>query len=228
MKIKLIIILVVLFLSLLAYKYLLYLKEKADLKKSLTTKCYFAYKQTHAIAMALNYCAFYEAQKLDMPTSGALELSLFKAYENRDPATQLIENMPHAILHRGTYVDPFISGEHGVTITNWRYKQRDDWTPRTMSLRGSPLDYMTDKKDIFLTFYAGPDGDYDYDRSHINLGSIYVPQQSFIILDVPFSCIVPFVDSPNVIQYDPTNGLISNGDIVWPIYRSKEGLWVRG
>ena len=209
------------------YRYILYTKKRSELRKRITNQCYFAYKQNISISTALGCCAFYDGEKVGIPTSGTLKMMYFKEYENRDPATNLIENMPYAILHRGTYIDPFISGENGVTITNWRYRQRDDWTPRSMSLRGSPLYYITDREHVFLSIYAGPDE--DYDNISLNIEKVSIPDR-FSFFDWPLSIIFPhnYNLSADIIEYDPTNGLISNGDIVWPIYRYDHKSWVCG
>ncbi len=86
---------------------------------------------------------------------------------------------------------------------------------------------MTNNKDLILTIFAGPDG--DIDNVNIDLQKISWPKDLIQILAFPNNYwVIPKIYHPDIIQYDPTNGIYSNGDIVWPIYYNDVYGWLPG
>ena len=103
-----------------------------------------------------------------------------------------------------------------MTITNWGYRKDDK---QTFTLKGIPLTYITNNKNIFLIVYSGPDGDIDI--KSIDLNDLSIPEYFFSKLIPPQPSLhnirTPIVPGLEDKQYDPTNGLSSNGDIIWSL-----------
>jgi hypothetical protein len=118
------------------------------------------------------------------------------------------------ILHDNILIDPFIKGEKRVTVKNFKERREDNIfrpVPTEITLGGAPLSYVFDKEIIFLLLlFGGPDCDYDINISDISLDNIYNGNKGYIYSH--------YIDIPQFIHYDPTNGIISNGDIAVLIY----------
>jgi len=135
-------------------------------------------------------------------------------YENHNNIDSNIEdeinstNIPNyqkenIILHDNCYIDPFLSGNKRVTVKNWKWAG-EDCIPTEMTMSGSPLHYILDVDGNIIIAFAGPDGKLD------------LKYNDNIIKDIIHEEIYSFVDyHSNVIEYDPTNGLTSSGDIIF-------------
>jgi hypothetical protein len=118
-------------------------------------------------------------------------------------------------------IDPFPNGEIESTMIQKKYTPVRLESEKIIlfkeTMKGSNINYITNKEDLFLLIFAGPDGDIDNDnidfnkfnlKGYQNIRSHHFNQDQWVI---------PKINHPDIIQYDPTNGLYSNGDIIWPI-----------
>ncbi len=107
------------------------------------------------------------------------------------------------ILHDNCYIDPFVHGNNRVTVKNWKWAG-EDWIPTEMTMSGSPLHYIMDVDGNIIIAFAGPDGKLD------------LKHNDNVIKNIIHEKFHSFVDyHSNVIEYDPTNGLTSSGDIIF-------------
>ena len=134
---------------------------------------------------------------------------LFQIYFNNDSQFQNEELK---------MVDPFLKGKetNRVAMNNmdgWLIK---GWTPQYFTYLGARAIYKKFDNDTIIWIFAGPDKDIDNDISHITKENL---------IDVPyptnFTNVLPQTGKLKVLQYDPTNGIKSNGDIVW-ILKTKD------
>jgi hypothetical protein len=130
-----------------------------------------------------------------------------------------------AIPHDSLFVDPFVKGKLSVTIDHWT-TSIDDEFPENIIIKGGPLHYVSNNKNILLLIYAGPDGDIDNINLELQNDTITPGVSSGITSLRYLQSYIPYVNinGLNLIQYDPTNGLMSNGDVVWGIYRSPDWM----
>lgn len=184
----------------------------------IVNKVYFAYKEIldlkHTIDLDYNTT---EINKI--PTKGIIGSAIFKK-ESIIYGPKLYDNV---------LIDPFLLGDKQVEILDWRFRPRDDWgPPETMKMKGEPLPYLTNNKDLILAIFAGPDR--DIDNVNIDLHKFSWPKNLIQILAFPNNYwVIPKIYHTDIIQYDPTNGINSNGDIIWPIYKDKvTGGWQPG
>jgi len=118
------------------------------------------------------------------------------------------KNINNCILHNKVFIDPFIDGEYQVTLKNWK-RPGEDFTPYEMTLRGIPLKYNKDHNDNIIVCFAGPNGKVD---SVLNNDMIISFEKKIYRPNIVYNS--------NVIEYDPTNGIYSNGDIIFVLTES--------
>ena len=178
-------------------------------------KSYFAYKQTFDLCFVVSGCPVDQDGLLDIPTSGIVSIDMFP---NKRRSLDKGE-VHYATLHDNVWIDPFLQGDKEVSVY-WAHK-RDDY-PKWKTMSGAPLKYVTNRKDLFVTIYAGPDGDMDTGTIDIDI----IPYREGGLGGIPIYLFFSQVPNVDTVQYDPTNGLISNGDILWVLTKSTTNdLW---
>ena len=114
-------------------------------------------------------------------------------------------------------VDPFLKGNatNKVPMNNLYSWVIKGWKPQYFTYLGSRAIYKKFDNETIIWIFAGPDKDIDNDISHIT-------KENLINAPYPtdFTNVLPRTGKFPVLQYDPTNGIKSNGDIVW-ILRTK-------
>jgi len=183
-------------------------KEEENIKK----KTYFAFVETiRTFSDMINMISFNDLKNMD-----------YKGTFNIDNFSTSSLIYKESKLHGYSMIDPFLKGNLESTIVFERPEFRFDKDEPPVfneTMKGSHIHYITNKEDTFLLIFAGPDEDidnYDFDfqtpifRNKIKPWHVSV---SFL----PSNWIIPKINHPDLIQYDPTNGLYSNGDIIWPI-----------
>ena len=210
-------------------------KELDDIRD----KTYFAFKQTQAISDIVECHVPYEYKGndfyndknmvynfiMDIPSSGILSLSYIKFQKTKGPEYYSGYFWDNIVLKDNVFIDPFIPGQYEVTVNYWRHKATDDWTPKSVTMKGSPLYYITNKNDVFVVIYVGPDGDIDYINKNIPQNPRKPDNKVYHLFLFNDIWVIPLYEDKDAIIYDPTNGLFSNGDIIWTIYKSPKFHW---
>ena len=114
-------------------------------------------------------------------------------------------------------VDPFLPGDDKFTIT-WRSSIKfstEAEPPLSMTMNGAPVRYIRNDRDKFALIFAGPDK--DIDNKNFDLEQFKLNNRSSLRLTPVTAWLLPQFKTHNVLIYDPTNGLYSNGDIIWPM-----------
>jgi len=184
-------------------------KEEENIKK----KAYFAFVETiRTFASMINMISFNDLKKLQ-----------YKGTFNIDNFSTSSIIYKESQQHGYSIIDPFLEGNLESTMVFERPGIRFDKDEPPVfneTMKGSNIHYITNKEDTLLLIFAGPDEDidnYDYDFKipvfRKKIKPWYIP-----ISFLPYNWIIPKIHHPDIIQYDPTNGLYSNGDIVWPIH----------
>lgn len=124
---------------------------------------------------------------------------------------QLLSNneMPEVILHNDIYIDPFLPGNNMVTVKHWQWPS-EEMIPTEMTMTGEPMDYVKNKNGIIIVCFAGPDKTIDTE----NIEGIIMNEYN----DGNWG---NFQYHPEVIEYDPTNGAFSKGDIIFTLYQGE-------
>lgn len=139
-----------------------------------------------------------------IPMSGSFGYNTFSKKELND-----------VLLYNNFYIDPFLQGESKVTVKNWKWPG-EDWIPKEMTMYGSPLNYWQDEKGYIILCFAGPDQ------------SIGTKQDIVFVKNYNADEVFPTVKYYQyVVEYDPTNGMKSNGDIIFIYNTGKDNRMQR-
>lgn len=111
-------------------------------------------------------------------------------------------------------IDPFIPGAETRTI-RWSFPPMfGGQASRISKYSGSPVKYIFDReKKILYLIFSGPDKDIDTPDIPGQLFKDHI--ETDFNRNGPERHMIPFYRLKNTIEYDPTNGTFSNGDIIW-------------
>jgi len=201
--------------------YIISCKSNND-NKDIRDKLEFASNEYIGTNMVIKYIRFNEIAE-----RGILTDKLYDINNNYMHLTEVGYNM--LLLNDNIFIDPFIDGSYEVSFKEWRGK-RDEEYRKLFTLKGAPLQYQTDKKSYLLLIFAGPDQDIDNNDLPINKEYQFCPRdlnpKKIIVSPRPFrDFVIPVHKDNSFIVYDPTNGLYSNGDIIWAFFKDESNRW---
>jgi len=196
--------------------------------KIIRDNIYFSIYEYFTIHELLEYVDFDNIDE-----KGYICKDMFCFSEENCSHDSIFNNYRYKFLHEKYFIDPFLDGNCEVTVKYWREKRGEEY--QTMfTIKGAPLLYQTDKKTYFLLIFAGPDKDIDNDDLPIEYQYKFYSWDSLTaktiygnVLNSHRHLYIPVHIDNNFIVYDPTNGIYSNGDIIWAYFKNEFDYWYK-